>query len=652
MCACKMKTYFILSLLFLNILMPCLLARAATTEVAHQQLLPDTISNSTLLEIAFSPAWLRLLHYLPNGHGWQSELRASGFFFAKDGRDNPQSELSASIYAMTKNIELGNLKLHPQCAFPDRYNFLKKTFNLQIRDVPCPKFQEFLSRFHEPESVSVVFSGAYPNNPSAMFGHTFLKFNSSRKSELLNYGINYAAAVPQGENPFAFMYFGVTGGYRGQWSAEPYFTKVNTYINSESRDLWEHHLTLTKAETHRLLAHIWELEVNSIFNYYFFDKNCSYEILRAIEAIRPDWTFSQHRIYVMPGETIKRLYDVPNVISKVSYRPSLYHQLKATYTQLDPKEQEHFLHLLHKPTNGLEDLSQFSTRELDTTLLALKYFKMKSKNKFSSDNQTKENLLLNERSHRPEKPEEIIIPSTYKLTRPELSHDPYSLTLTTGSDAKPNQADRGFLGLRFKTAYHDLMAKDDGLTPFSEIDFPWFELRYKNDKLKLYQLGLVDITSLFINTAIEKQVSWRMRLSLDTDETSACANCSILRGEGGGGYASGNIENRFYVLAILRQEFHRRLYHGYRTRPGLEASWVYNPSFHTHHNYKMRLTAIALADVNPQPDRNYFYEFEWGHAYSIKRNQEVRLASTFNYIETLSKPDLTQVKIEWMHYFR
>jgi hypothetical protein len=121
---------------------------------------------------------------------------------------------------------------------------------------------------------------------------------------------------------------------------------VNEYINSESRDLFEFDLTLTQEQTVRLLHHIWELETNSHFDYFFFDENCSYQILRAIEAIRLDWTLTDHHIYVIPGETIKNLMAVPGAVGEIHYRPSLYHQLSARYGILSDSERKSFSRLM------------------------------------------------------------------------------------------------------------------------------------------------------------------------------------------------------------------------------------------------------------------------------------------------------------------
>ncbi|MGE3759747.1 MAG: DUF4105 domain-containing protein, partial [Pseudobdellovibrionaceae bacterium] len=125
--------------------------------------------------------WLRLLHYKNEGSGFESELDGLEFFFAPDGKTNPWSELVASREAFREERSIGRLKLHPQCAFPERFRFFREVLGVTYdKLVDCPKFKEFLDSYRRPTGVTVVFSSAYPNNPASMFGHTFLKFETSR----------------------------------------------------------------------------------------------------------------------------------------------------------------------------------------------------------------------------------------------------------------------------------------------------------------------------------------------------------------------------------------------------------------------------------------------------------------------------------------
>ena len=117
---------------------------------------------------AKSKEWRKLLHYQKNFWGVDTSLLdGPGFFFAKDGKKNPLAELEASIDAMrSENLKVGKRNLHPQCSFPARYLFLKEKLRISFVDQKCPELQDFLKKFRQPQSVSVVFSSAYPSQSS------------------------------------------------------------------------------------------------------------------------------------------------------------------------------------------------------------------------------------------------------------------------------------------------------------------------------------------------------------------------------------------------------------------------------------------------------------------------------------------------------
>ena len=69
--------------------------------------------------------------------------------------------------------------------------------------------------------------------------------------------------------------------------------------------MWEYRLNLSEEETKRMIWHISEL--NEIYlNYYFFQKNCSYNLLYLLEAARPTLNLvNKFKMAVMPIETIR-----------------------------------------------------------------------------------------------------------------------------------------------------------------------------------------------------------------------------------------------------------------------------------------------------------------------------------------------------------
>src|SRR5262249_48813374 len=140
----------------------------------------------------------------------------------------------------------------------------------------------------DPDSITLIFASYYLNNPASMYGHTFLRLNKkgrSDKDRLLDYVVNFAA-VTDSNNGIMFAIRGLMGGYSGKFSTLPYYMKVQEYNNLESRDLWEYTLTFTPAELERLVRHLWEMG-SAEMDYYFFNRNCSYQLLPLLEVARP-----------------------------------------------------------------------------------------------------------------------------------------------------------------------------------------------------------------------------------------------------------------------------------------------------------------------------------------------------------------------------
>ena len=88
----------------------------------------------------------------------------------------------------------------------------------------------------------------------------------------------------------------------------------------ENRDIWEYDLNLTKAETIKLFNHLWEMQgIGS--DYWFFDENCSYNMLLLLESARPDLYLSTSILWEAPTDTIKKIKK-SGLIDKKKYRPS------------------------------------------------------------------------------------------------------------------------------------------------------------------------------------------------------------------------------------------------------------------------------------------------------------------------------------------
>ncbi|TPW20295.1 MAG: hypothetical protein FD126_1832, partial [Elusimicrobia bacterium] len=226
------------------------------------------------------PEWLRLLHVKEG----RSDAKPGPFFLTPDGNIDPRGELEA----LTKALDAGGEE-PARCRFPARVAWLAGKLGRDPAPllVPCAKFAAWRDLL-AADGVALVFASAYMNNPSSMFGHTFLRLERRGPDRLLDNSLNFAAETAE-TSGVAFAYRGLMGLYPGKYTAMPYYMKVQEYGGIENRDLWEYRLDLSSAEVARLAAHAWELGFAE-FPYYFLSKNCSYQLMPALEAAAPRLT--------------------------------------------------------------------------------------------------------------------------------------------------------------------------------------------------------------------------------------------------------------------------------------------------------------------------------------------------------------------------
>lgn len=596
------------------------------------------VGEKKLQAVAASKAWLKLLHYEKDMWGRaRSLIDGRGFFFSSEGHIDSLAELKASLVAMNQNIEVGKLRQHPQCAFPERFRFIREKFNIKTSTTECPKFNEFIRQFNNPQGVSLVFSSAYPNNPASMFGHTFLKVNSEAGSDLNDQGLNFAAYVPEDDNGMAFAWFGITGGYVGQWSYQPYYVKLNEYVNFESRDLWEYELNLSREETLRLLAHFWEIETNSYFDYFFFDENCSYQILAALVAIRPDWEpILNHRIYVIPGETVKGVQDVPGLVRRVHFRPSQYKKLMRRYRRLESSEKEIFFDLI----DGRGVVENISSRYiLDTVAAYYDYMRSEKAGLYEKVYKRKRDELLVHRATLGASTAEELkrLPDMDDQTRPDRGHDPYAISVGAGQRGPDGSSAESFGLIRIKSAYHDLLNKDVGYSRYAHIDFPWAEFQYDESakRLQLEKLIGVAVTSLHPMSFLNRSPSFKASFGVQTARDYGCSDCRHVFGEFGGG-AAVNINsdrNIFYALAHFRAEAYSRLPRGFRYGPGLDIGLLLNPVEH----YKFQVGVLHQLDLDQKERAPAYTSLVINQSFYLGRNWELRNTNEWLVSERLDE---------------
>ncbi len=492
--------------------------------------------EAALRELANGRYWRLLGHYKKSIVGaTKGEAGSPSFYLSPEGRYNPYAELVATLEAFAQNTqEIGPHKQHPQCAFPERFRYLKQQLQLKVKEEVCTRFLEWKSRFN-PSSVTLVFATAYLNNSATMFGHTFLRVDSKPrphskvKSDLLDYGLNFGAGMVRGGGSINAL-LGLTGGLPGYFSLLPYFDKVHEYSDTESRDLWEYRLSLDEEQISRMLNHTWELGA-TLFPYYFLDKNCAYQLLALLEVANPDWHLTDQFFYwVIPSDTVRVLRSVKGAILDVHLRPSLYRQLKQKIDAMNPREASDFRRSRGGPLelNGSE-----SALVLDALVEHQEYSFMKAERVPTDADQERQRRLLLARAR--QVVPSIELPPISANNRPDLGVSSKKVSFYGGTRA----GSQVFSGLQLRPAFHDLYDLDEGYLHFSEVNLLRTDLRYYYSprQFRVHELGLVELTSLPPADEISHAMSWLTADGLYSPPDLDCKHCVAARISGGLGYS-------------------------------------------------------------------------------------------------------------------
>ena len=141
------------------------------------------------------------------------------------------------------------------------------------------------------------------------------------RTRLLAYAVNYGAVTGQ-DVGLMFAIHGLTGGYRGTYAVLPYHAMVRQYTDYENRDIWEYELGLSRAETLRLVEHLWELR-GQYADYFFFDENCSYQLLFLLDVARPGMGLADDfPLHAIPADTVRAVVAQDGMLERTVFRPS------------------------------------------------------------------------------------------------------------------------------------------------------------------------------------------------------------------------------------------------------------------------------------------------------------------------------------------
>jgi hypothetical protein len=514
-------------------------------------------------DLARARTWEVLLHYKPSGRGAKSLVDDPRFFFAPDGSRNPEAELFATLAGFFQETVKEDEE-HPRCRFIARYTWLREELAIDEQRLPkadCSKFEKALAAVN-PRSVVLVFPNTLLNLPSSMFGHTLLRLNTQYESDLLSHAVNYAAITGDSLGLF-YVFKGIFGFYHGRFSNLPYYEKVQEYSDLEHRDIWEYHLDLTPDEAYRVFLHIWEMK-DFYANYYFFDQNCSFNLLFLIEAGRPslrltDEFYGKSRFWVIPVDTVRAAQKF-GIVDKITYRPSRATKIQKIAEGMDKELAQISFDVADAKlqprdvlVSGLDTDRQREVLDLSTELTQYRF----SKRKLDKDLYEKQFLgILAARSTLG--PALVDAYPVAMPVPPDQGHR--SGRFRTGGGYR---SDSWFTELEWRAAYHELADFDEGYVRGAQINFMDLSFRYyaDDDKLRLHRWRIVDIVSLFPWNSIFKPISWKVHFGAEEMLLRDGREHPVPRLNAGGGITLGPGDNvRFYafgegdILASTRLE--------------------------------------------------------------------------------------------------
>lgn len=450
-------------------------------------------------DFAESEAWLAVGHY-QNG---KSSIDSPNFFLSENGKTDPAAELAATIALFAGNDN------EKKCLFPSRYLLLKKNGLTTAPFPQCKEYEQFKKDL-QPAGVTLLFTDAYMNNPSSMFGHTLLRIDTRRKgTQLLAHGANYGAFT--GDEPGAlYAVLGLTGGYFGGFTVKPYYDIINTYNNIENRDIWELNLDFSPEELDFFVAHLWEIGQTQS-RYYFFSRNCSYMLMEMLDAVRPSLKLAQQfPVHAIPLDTFKAAYRAPGLIKGLNYRPSRQNKIRHRYREMSSEQKKVYLDIIRSKNFELpEDMNTEDKSDVLETAYQYVQYQYVAGDLELNDYRRQSFDALRARSKLAGTGR---IGDEFAGRSPLNAHE--SMRLTAGWGVRNGES---FEELGFRPAYQSLTDNTFGLPKGAEINFLETKFRHydERDKYVLQNFDLLTIRSISPIDAMFTPMSFQIKANIE-----------------------------------------------------------------------------------------------------------------------------------------
>jgi len=620
--------FFPLCLVFLCLLTPI---SALAEQLEGNSYLAELLAKARESQLHRERYWQILLHYQPTlGGGTESLIDDPRFFLSADGKHDPAAELVATLAAFFRAPEEG--EEDPRCRFVARRAWLTERLAIdktRLPPVACSEFEQALAKV-DPQSATLIFPGNHNNSPASMFGHTLLNIDGPFQSRLLSYAVNYSARTDE-SNGFAYAVKGIFGLYKGYYSILPYYLKVREYNDLERRDVWEYALNLTPPEVVRMFRHIWELR-DIASDYYFFDENCSYNLLFLLEAARPSLDLTGRcRPWVIPIDTV-RIVRASGLVQATRYRPSKATRIAHLAAQMSPTEKRLAQRLLageiepsELPPTDASTAGRIRILDLTAETVEFRYFRHEMdqegyRRRYLSLLQARSRLGLADPADT-----DIPVPG-----RPDLGHGSNRLGLAAGW-----QDEGYFLEARIRPAYHHLMDDDAGYLAGSQIDFANLVLRAypERHRLELHALDLINIVSLSPRHPFFKPVSWKVDTGFVRRSFEDGHDHLVYRLNPGGGFAWGRGPRFAYLLLETDAQLGGRFRDGFALGFGGSAGLMGNLGERWKFHLRGRQIHYLAGDPHRgeevrleqsfriTPSQALVFDLSWRHEFSIETRE-------------------------------
>jgi len=620
----------------------CLPGNAFAEPDLSAPIIEKAIQKAKLLKLAKQPAWFNLLHYKSNAWGsLVSQADDVQFFIAESGAENAQAELEADLrgfFSVANNsVDNINSDQHAQCRFPARLHWLNQQLDFaeSLPKVACTKFNQWKQQWNATQ-ITLLFPSMYLGNPASMFGHTFIRFDTQGKSQLLSPTLSYAAASDKTDSLIVFSWKGIFGGYAGHFSMQPFYETLLEYSDIEQRDIWEYKLNLSQTETQQLIRHLWEVS-DVHFYYYFLRENCAFRLLALLDVAREgiNMSLTTHPIYAIPVDTVRDI-QAAGLIEQIKYRPSTHNKIKQMAQQMDSLSRAVAFSIVDKsqPVNdlnvSLNTVQQAQALELANEILG--------QNKAA--NQTLQMQVLSARSQLDINTSQSGF--SFSESSPQTSHDSARWQLGVGELDKQT-----FYELGFRLNFHDAIDPVQGFPTGVVINIFDTRLRWYEDAETL-KLESVDIFSMQSIVSIEKwaaPLSKKLSLQINRREFSSGEWHHVFETQVAAGYAKNISDILFYAMAGGRLDYSDELENSHASYVGLDGGFLY--AFNVFGlNAQSRFSVQGFQRLSGGPGD--IQSLQLGIQFKLMRNSGLRLEYKKDRYTEL---EIAEARLSYLYYF-